>query len=60
MGILKDFECIVCGHKFDADEYDDTGINKCPICDQVYKYDEGLCIELDEYQKECLKELKCV
>lgn len=54
MGFLKNFECLICKTKFDADEYDDTGVNKCPKCGQVYNYDEGLAIELTDEQKEIL------
>ena len=51
MGLRKDFECLICKAKFDVDEYDDTNINKCPKCEQIYNYDEGLVIELTEDQK---------
>tara|TARA_R110000850_G_scaffold260564_1_gene387889 strand:+ start:35 stop:220 length:186 start_codon:yes stop_codon:yes gene_type:complete len=54
MGIIKDFKCIICETKFDVDAYDDAGLNKCPKCDQVYNYDEGLQIELTEDQKRAL------
>jgi NAD-dependent SIR2 family protein deacetylase len=55
MGILKDFKCVICRTTFDADEYDDLGINKCPDCGQAYNYNEGLQLELSAEQLEWLK-----
>ncbi len=57
MGIINGFECIICDEKFSVDEYDDTGVNKCPSCGQVYNYDEGLIIELTKEQLTALKRL---
>lgn len=58
MGIFKGFECVICNQEFDVDGYDDSGVNKCPNCGQVYNYDEGLSIELTSEQLEWLKEIK--
>jgi len=60
MGTLKDFECVICETKFDADEYDDTCINRCPNCDQLYNYDEGLIVVLTDEQIQWLREIKGV
>ena len=50
--------CEICNTNFDADEYDDTNINKCPECGQIYNYDEGLTMVLSKDQMEWLRELK--
>ena len=55
MSIMKDFLCIICGNKFDVNEYDDQNKNQCGNCGQIYNYDEGLHIELTPEQLELLK-----
>jgi len=40
MGAIK-FDCVLCKTEFDADEYDNTGLNECPNCGQIHDYQEG-------------------
>ena len=53
MGMI-DFDCQICKTAFKADEYNDSGVNQCPKCGQVYNYDEGPAIVLTEEQRNIL------
>lgn len=60
MGMISGFKCEICETEFTVDEYDDTGANRCPNCDQLYNYDEGQSIVLTDDQVQRLRELKGV
>ena len=58
MGFISNFKCVICETEFDVDGYDDTGVNKCPKCNQVYNYDEGLTPVLTKEQIVILNEMR--
>lgn len=60
VGLIDGFKCVICETEFVADEYEDSGENRCPSCGQVYNYDEGLRIALTDEQIRCLAVLKGV